>query len=61
MINRFELHGDVTYVDFDDSQTVLSVGALYTISGTALAIGLGLSRSDEATVADLGVRLYFGS
>lgn len=56
----FELYGAVTYVDLDDNQTTVSAGALYNFNET-FAIGLGASRSDEVTLAGLGVRLYFGN
>lgn len=57
---RFELYGSVAYVDFDNSQTAVSAGAVYSFNDT-FALGLGLSRSDGTTVAGVGARLYFGN
>jgi hypothetical protein len=56
---RFELYGSVAYVDFDNSQSAVSAGAVYSFNDT-FALGLEVSRSDGTTVAGLGARLYFG-
>lgn len=57
--NDFELQGGLRYVDYDDSETYVSLRGRWHFSPT-WAAGLGLDFDDDATVWSLGLRAQFG-
>ena len=56
---NFELDAGLTYVDLDDSDTVLNVGLRYYFSNT-FALAGGLSDDDSGLSFSVGVRAEFG-
>jgi opacity protein-like surface antigen len=55
-----ELDAGLTYVDLDDSDTVLSVGGRYYFSDS-IAVGGSLADNDAGLSWTIGVRAQFGS
>ncbi len=55
---KLELDAGVKYIDLDDSDTALEIAGLYSITDN-LALGAGLSVSDDITQWTLGGRYYF--
>ncbi|MBN1236847.1 MAG: outer membrane beta-barrel protein [Gammaproteobacteria bacterium] len=56
----FELQGGVRYVDYEDSETYVSLRGRWHFS-SMWAAGLGLDFDDDASIWSLGLRAQFGN